>query len=128
MLKKVKTQITYRVPGGCYCNHTVGILGTPTKDKCRFCVKDRGGYVCVLHNIPLTVEAKELPLKCRNCVKATAGFQSVVEDEEPVHVDPQAIIKMAVDDYRKIYKKLRTQGYPESMADKLAKKYMEDKQ
>ena len=127
MLKKVKTQLTYRVPAGCYCNITTGMLGTPTKDKCRFCVKDRGGYVCVLHNIPLTVESKELPLKCRKCVKATAGFASVVEDE-PIQVDPQVIIKMAVDDYRKIYKKLRTQGYPESMADKLAKKYMEDKQ
>ena len=126
MLKKVKTQITYMVPAGCYCNLTIGMLGTPTKDKCRFCVKDRGGYVCVLHNIPLTVESKELPLKCRKCVKATAGFASVVEDD-PIQVDPQAIIKMAVDDYRKIYKKLRTQGYPESMADKLAKKYMEDK-
>lgn len=115
-MKKVKTTITYRVPDWEFCN--CSRLGKPTKDVCRFCVKHGNGYVCVLHNMPLDMVEGILIKKDMACVRATAGFTSEVEDN--IRVDPKTVMKLTLQEYRKVYKQLIAQGYPDAMADKLA--------
>ena len=115
-MKRVKTVVTYKVPDWEFCNCLS--FGKPTKDACRFCVKHGKGYVCVMHNMPLDMVEGILIKKDLACVRATAGFTSEVEDT--VQVDPKTVLKMTLQEYRKTYKQLIAQGYPDAMADKLA--------
>ena len=116
-MKKVKTTVNYKVPDWEFCN--CSRLGKPTKDMCRFCVKHGKNYVCVLHNMPLGVVEGMIVKKDTACIKATAGFPSEVEDND-VQVDPKTVMKMTMQEYQKIYKQLLAQGYPATMANKLA--------
>lgn len=115
-MKRVKTTVNYKVPNWEFCN--CSRLGKPTKEMCRFCVKHGKNYVCVLHNMPLDVVEGILVKKDMACIKATAGFPSKVEDT--IQVDPKTVMKMTLQEYRKAYKQLIAQGYPDNMADKLA--------
>ena len=115
-MKRVKTTVNYKVPDWEFCN--CSRLGKPTKDMCRFCVKHGKNCVCVLHNMPLDVVEGILVKKDIACIKATAGFPSEVEDT--IKVDPKTVMKMTLQEYRKAYKQLIAQGYPDNMADKLA--------
>lgn len=115
-MKQVKTTVNYKVPDWEFCN--CSRLGKPTKDMCRFCVKHGKGYVCVLHNMPLDMVEGILVKKDMACVRATAGFTSEVEDD--IQVDPKTVMKLTLQEYRKAYKQLIAQGYPDAMADKLA--------
>ena len=115
-MKRVKTTVSYKVPDWEFCN--CSRLGKPTKDTCRFCVKHGKGYVCVLHNMPLDTVEGTLVKKDMACVRATAGFISEVEDD--IQVDPKTVMKLTLQEYRKAYKQLIAQGYPDAMADKLA--------
>ena len=115
-MKRVKTTVNYKVPDWEFCN--CSRLGKPTKDTCRFCVKHSKNYVCVLHNMPLDIVEGALVKKDMACIKATAGLPSEVEDT--IQVDPKTVMKMTLQEYRKAYKQLIAQGYPDSMADKLA--------
>ena len=115
-MKRVKTTVNYKVPDWEFCN--CSRLGKPTKDMCRFCVKHGKNYVCVLHNMPLDVVEGILVKKDMACIKATAGFPSEVEDT--IQVDPKTVMKMTLQEYRKAYKQLIAQRYPDNMADKLA--------
>lgn len=115
-MKRVKTTVNYKVPDWEFCNGSR--LGKPTKDMCRFCVKHGKNYVCVLHNMPLDVVEGILVKKDMACIKATAGFPSEVEDT--IQVGPKTVMKMTLQEYRKAYKQLIAQGYPDNMADKLA--------
>ena len=115
-MKRVKTVVTYKVPDWEFCN--CSSFGKPTKGACRFCVKHNKGHVCVLHNMPLDMVEGILIKKDLACVRATAGFTSEVEDT--VQVDPKTVLKMTLQEYRKTYKQLIAQGYPDAMADKLA--------
>ena len=114
-MKKVKTTVTYKVPDWEFCN--CARLG---KDMCRFCVKHGKSYVCVLHNMPLDTVEGVLVKKDPACLRATAGFESVVEEETNIQVDPKAVMKMTMQEYQKIYTQLLAQGYPDTMANKLA--------
>ena len=130
MLKKVKTEITYRVPAYEYCNLIKkGSLAQPTADMCRFCVKDsRKGYRCALYNMPLETINMAIVKKTRDCERAVLGYKSVVEDviEEPeeAKVDPSLIVKTTVAEYEKLRKSLISQGYPETVAVKVATQYV----
>lgn len=115
-MKRVKTVVTYKVPDWEFCN--CSSFGKPTKDACRFCVKHGKGHVCVMHNMPLDMAEGILIKKDLACVRATAGFTSEVEDT--VQVDPKTVLKMTLQEYRKTYKQLIAQGYPDAIADKLA--------
>ena len=115
-MKRVKTTVNYKVPDWEFCN--CSRLGKPTKDMCRFCVKHGKGYVCVLHNMPLDMVEGILVKKDMACVRATAGFTSEVKDN--IQVDPKTVMKLTLQEYRKAYKQLIAQGYPDAMADKLA--------
>lgn len=117
-MKRIKTTVTYKVPDWQFCNHSCG--GNPTKDNCRFCVKHNKKYICVLHNMPLDMVEGILIKKTDACLRATAGFKSVVEDEPEIKVDPKTVMKLTLQEYRKAYKKLIAQGYPDAIADKMA--------
>ena len=117
-MKKVKTTVTYKVPNWEFCN--CSRLGKPTKDMYRFCVKSGKKHVCVLHNMPLEVVEGTLVKKDLACIRATAGFDSVVVEDGPVQVDHKAVMKLTIQEYQKIYKQLLAQGYPDTMANKLA--------
>ena len=116
-MKRIKTTVTYKVPDWDFCN--CSRLGKPTKDRCRFCVKSGKKHVCVLHNMPLEVVEGTLVKKDLACIRATAGFASIIEDND-VQVDPKAVMKMTMQEYQKIYKQLLAQGYPDAMSSKLA--------
>lgn len=125
-LKKVTTNVTYRVPAWEYCNLQAG-YDRPSKEMCRFCVKDRTGYRCSLYNTTLDVRDTALALKNEECRKAVAGYKSVVEDVEDTSgpsIDPKKIMKATLVEYNKIYKKMLADGYPEFMANKLAQEYV----
>lgn len=115
-MKRVKTTVNYKVPDWEFCN--CSRLGKPTKDTCRFCAKHGKGYVCVLHNMPLDTFEGTLVKKDMACVRATAGFTSEVEDD--IQIDSKTVMKLTLQEYRKAYKRLIAQGYPDAMADKLA--------
>lgn len=115
-MKRVKTTVNYKVPDWEFCN--CSRLGKPTKDMCRFCVKHGKSYVCVLHNMPLDTVEGILVKKDMACIRATAGFTSEVEDD--IQVDPKTVMKFTLQEYRKAYRQLTAQGYPDAMADKLA--------
>lgn len=115
-MKRVKSTVSYKVPNWEFCN--CSRLGKPTKDTCRFCVKHGKGYVCVLHNMPLDTVEGTLVKKDMACIRATAGFTSEVEDD--IQIDPKAVMKLTLQEYRRAYKQLIAQGYPDAMADKLA--------
>lgn len=127
-LKKVTTNVTYRVPAWNYCNMQGNAFGKPSKEKCRFCVKDGAHHRCALYNEVLDVTEGILLKKTRDCAKAVAGFRSIVEDveettEAPI-VDSKLIVKTTIQEYNKVRKQLISQGYPEVIADKVAYEYM----
>lgn len=117
-MKRVKTTVTYKVPDWQFCN--CSHFGKPTKDTCRFCVKHGKAHVCVLHNMPLDVTEGILFKKTDACIRATAGFKSEVNDDDAIQVDPKTVMKVALQEYRKAYKKLIAQGIPDAIADKMA--------
>lgn len=114
---KVTTELTYYAPDGLYCNIE--------KQHCRFCVKHKDGYSCSLYQETLEHHGKTV-LKTNDC---TYRKLSHIVEEQPtvaptMQIDPQEVIKMAVDSFLKIYDSLRSQGFPEEMARQLAKKEM----
>ena len=125
-LKKVTTTVTYKVPAWEYCNLQAG-YDRPSKEMCRFCVKDRTGYRCTLYNTTLDVRDTALALKNEECRRAVAGYESIVEDADYAtgpDIDPKDIIKATLAEYNKVYKKLLADGYPEFMVNKLAQKHV----
>lgn len=133
-IKRVTTKITYRVPAWEFCNGQGNAFGRPSTDVCRFCVKEKGHYRCALYNEVLGTEQGNLIKKARACYKATAGFDSVVVDEEPEvadeatddipKVDPKVIVKGTLKLYQKTYHALINQGYPASIAEQVAYEYV----
>lgn len=127
-LKKVTTNITYKVPAWGHCNMQGNIFGQPTKEKCRFCIKEKGTYRCALYNEVLSTSQGTLVNKTRTCEKATAGFRSVATDIEEVPpvptVEPKVLIKHTIAEYNKVRQQLISQGYPEAIAAKLAEQYV----
>ena len=113
-MKRLTTKVTYKVPIGPYCNHD-NKKSTPLT-RCRFCT-DLGkyGFTCVLHNEQLTVIGNKLIYKCEACVNQ----QGVVEDAPTI--PPKDLMTYAIKEYRKLYQDLLRQGFPESIADKMAR-------
>ena len=129
MLKKVTTEVTYKVPAWQYCNMVqAGSINKPAKELCRFCVKDGRMYRCALYNMPLDIAHSVYPKKTRDCERAVAGFRSIAVDiEEPDNgpaVDPKLLVKATITEYEKTRKKLLAQGYPAAVAEQAAKEFL----
>ena len=127
-LKKIKTEITYKVPAWGHCNMQGNAWGQPSGEKCRFCVKEKGHYRCALYNEVLGTIDGTLIKKARACEKAMAGYKSVVTDVEPEQptptVDPKKLIKSTIAEYNKVRKQLISQGYPDAIAEQVAAQFM----
>jgi hypothetical protein len=125
MLAKVTTKITHKVPAWSHCNLQANILGQPSTEKCRFCVKEKGYYRCALYNEVLSTSSGTLIDKVRACEKATAGYRIDVEEEVSTpEIDTKTLIKATIAEYNKVRKSLIKQGYPESIAEKAAAEHM----
>lgn len=78
----------------------------------------------MLYGKPLTVK-DELIYKVRECCKATAGFESVIDEAPPAPtIPPKDIMKQTIELYSKTMNDLIAQGYPRPMAEQAAKKYI----
>lgn len=124
-MKKIKSQVTYTVPTWNFCNSD-NLLpgGHMQKDVCRFCIKSRSGYRCVLYDQPLKTDGEFID-KLRECCRATAGFASSVEEApQAPTVDPRTLIKQTLALYAKYVNDLISQGYPRQLAEAAAKEYL----
>lgn len=123
MLAKVTTKVTYKVPAWGHCNMQATMFGQPSKEKCRFCVKEKGYHRCALYDEVLDTSQGTLINKTRSCLRSSAGFDSTVEDTVPT-VDPKKLMKHTIAEYTKVRKQLIGQGYSEVIADRLAQEYV----
>lgn len=63
--------------------------------------------------------------KAKQCCRATAGYESVIEEQSEVPtIPPKDLMKQTIEMYSKIVNDLIAQGYPRPMAETAAKKYM----
>lgn len=130
-MKNIKSTVHYTVPNWNFCNSdNLSAAGEMTTQLCRFCIKTRAGYRCLLYDESLCVK-DELIYKGRSCCKATAGFESVIDataaPEAPA-ISPKMLMKQTIELYTKTTNDLINQGYPRSMAELAAKKYLLDSQ
>lgn len=124
-MRKIKLTLQCRVPSWNFCNSDA-----PTKDLryskelCRFCVKTKTGYHCMLHDESLKAD-KDFIYKPTACIDATAGFAITVDEPTPVGptVDPKLIIRETLKTYTQALNDLLRQGYPREMAETLATKF-----
>lgn len=124
-MKKVKSELNYRIPSWGFCNIDTGvsITGKPSKELCRFCVKKKGVHTCLLHNDALHYDGTFVE-KTEGCLMATVGVEIEILDPDVPKVDPKELIRMTIDTYAKQVDSLTAQGYPYPMAVQLSKKYM----
>jgi hypothetical protein len=124
-MKKITSTVSYIVPNWNFCNiDKFDFDTTVPKETCGFCVKTRGGYRCALHDESLSVN-DGLISKTRQCCRATAGFGVTVDavPQTPT-VSPKEIIKQTIELYSSTVNELVKQGYPQSMAESIAKKHL----
>lgn len=126
-MKYIKSNVTYKVPHWNYCNvDRFDIDAAPSKQVCQFCIKERGGYRCALYNQPLMSDGTQIN-KVKQCCRATAGFESVIEAPPEVPtIPPKDLMKQTIELYSKTVNDLITQGYPRAMAETAAKKFILD--
>ena len=126
-MKTIKSTVTYKVPHWNYCNvDRFDIDAAPSKQLCRFCQKTKEGYRCMLYDQSLLADHGEVH-KARECCRATAGFESVIEESPEVPtIPPKDLMKQTIELYSKTVNDLLNQGYPRSMAETAAKKYILD--
>lgn len=116
-MKTLNTMLTYRVPSGILCH-----LESDSKKLCRFCIKHKSVYICVLHNTPLQFDGNVL--KSEPCRKAVCGFDTRIDsdiNDVPIQVNRKELMKWTIDQYRKAYLKLIKQDYCDILAHKFAK-------
>ena len=122
-MKRIHSLVHYDVPSWNFCNDDRLDGGKLTKHKCRFCVKSGSNYRCLLYDAALTSDGTYVN-KVRDCCKAAAGFQSVIEPQ-PIApaIPPKKLMEHAIDSYTKYLKDLMAQGYPEALARQYAKDF-----
>lgn len=125
-MRKIKVALQCRVPSWNFCNLD-GMQPDQriTTEACRFCVSTKAGKRCLLYDKPLKFDGKFI-YKPDECIDATAGFAITVDEpvpERPV-VDPKVIIRETLKLYNKELGDLLNQGYPRSMAEMIAMKYV----
>lgn len=123
-MKTIKSTVAYKVPHWNFCNvDRFDIDATPSKQVCQFCIKTKDGYRCALYNQPLVSDGTQIQ-KVRQCCKATAGYESVIEHVEAPTIPPKDLMKQTIELYSKTVNDLLGQGYPRQMAELAAKKYV----
>ena len=122
-MKRLKSTVIYHVPSWNFCNSDILVNHDVGKETCRFCIKTRNGYECLLHNQQLTT-FDELINKAPTCKRATAGDRATIiaeyEPQQQAAVQPKELIKHTIETYNKTLNELLKQGYPRALAEKLA--------
>ena len=63
--------------------------------------------------------------KTKQCCRATAGFESVIEVQpEAPTIKPSELMKATIDLYKSTVEALLKQGYPRPLAEKAAEKHI----
>lgn len=62
--------------------------------------------------------------KIRQCCKATAGFESVIEPATAPTIPPKDLMKATIELYNKTVNDLISQGYPRQIAEQVAKQHV----
>ena len=109
---KVTTTVTYKIPHDEYCQFRHGGM-------CRFVAPNGMGVKCTLHDEPLQALHGNI-YKCHGCVIGRGSVQNRIPDVD-ITVEPDVILRTAVNEYIKTYKSLRKKKYSETMAIALAK-------
>ena len=126
-MKRIKSNVSYIVPNWNYCNSDNLVNGGElTKHTCRFCVKTKAGYTCLLYNESLSTN-DEFISKVRACCEASAGYQSVIETDvaQPgPTIQPKDLMKSTIELYDKTVNDLLSQGYPKNLAQQVAKQFV----
>lgn len=124
-MRQIKSTVSYKVPSWNFCNSdNLSVHGDLTSQTCRFCIKDKTGHRCLLYDEMLNTKG-EFIQKVRECCKATAGFESVVDEVPPgPTIPPRDLMKQTIELYSKTMNELIGQGYPRAMAEQAAKKYI----
>lgn len=123
-MRNVKLDMKVRIPSWNYCTlDDFTDNGRFSKEVCRFCVKTKGGYRCVLYDENLAADANFVHKACR-CIKVSAGYPDEVPPPAPPvpPVEPKLIMQETLKEYKKAVLYLRSQGYPQGMAETLAEK------
>lgn len=122
-MRKIKTELKCRIPSWNYCQlDDFTADGRFSKETCRFCVKTKAGYRCVLHDVALAAD-ENFVRKPEVCIKLTAGFPVDIAPEMPP-MDPTVVMREALKIYKSTIKELTKQGYPYALAESLAEKYL----
>ncbi len=126
-MRKIKLALQCRVPSWNFCNHDGH---TPddrySKELCRFCVKTKQGYRCILHEQWLTSDPTFVH-KTAACIKATAGYAITADEPTPEAgptIPPKTLIKQSIKNYKSTVDKLIAQGYPRSIAEQAAEQFI----
>ena len=124
-MRKVKVKADFKVPSWNFCNKDIYTKdGRYSKELCKFCVKSTAGYYCMLHEKYLASD-HTFVYKPQVCIDMTAGFKDeVAAPDQLPQVDPQLIIRETLKEYNKTLRKLVNQGYPQSLAETIATKYV----
>lgn len=112
---QVTTTVTYKVPRGDHCQFKNGTL-------CRFVAPNGMGLRCTLHDEGLYALHGNVH-RCDGCIKATRACGSTIEDND-INIEPDVVLRTAVNEYIKTYKTLRKRKYSEAMAISLAKEHI----
>ena len=126
-MKRISSSVSYTVPHWDFCNvDKFDLGGGVSKQTCQFCSKTKTGYTCLLYNTPLSSK-NDLISKTVRCCEATAGIKAdIIADNVssvPV-VPPKELIKQSLELYTKTVNDLINQGYPKTIAETTAKKYV----
>lgn len=126
-MKRIRSTVSYTVPNWNFCNNDNLINGGElTKNVCRFCVKTKSGYMCVLHDRALSTDGKLIE-KVNECKRASAGYDSVIEERHVAPdgptVSPRELMIETIKIYNKTVNDLLKQGYPRQLAEKVAEKH-----
>lgn len=123
-MKRIKSTVSYAVPGWNFCNiDSLGESITVSKQTCRFCVSSKNGKQCMLYDKPLVFDGTFVH-KVRECCKATAGFESTIEEPQSPTIEPKTLMKQTIELYNKTINDLLNQGYPRAIAEQAAKTHI----
>lgn len=109
---EVTTTVTFKIPRHEYCQFR-------SSGMCRFVVPRGMDLHCALYDEPLCASHGNI-FKCEGCSDARNSTQVRIEDPV-VDLEPEVIIKHAINEYTSTYKQLRKRKYSEGMAMSLAK-------
>ncbi len=125
-MRRVKSKITYSVPSLNFCNSDALTLGGGLSSAtCKFCIADKSGVRCVLSEEQLKTQGR-LIYKTDECCRASAGFESVIEEQQmqAPTIEPKTLMKQTIELYTKTVSDLVNQGYPRPIAEQAAKKHI----